>query len=68
MKLKTLDDVMICPCCQSQNCYEYNTDEIEFNENGNGHYYVDCYCVDCKKNFRLCVNFDYFITQSYIRN
>lgn len=68
MKTKTLADVMICPHCKSENCYEHSTDEIEFNSNGIGHYFVDCHCVECQKDFRLCTYFNYSITEAYTRS
>lgn len=64
---KTLYDVMICPHCNSTDCYDYNTDEIEFTADGNGHYYVDCHCKGCGKCFRLYIDFEYSITKAYAR-
>lgn len=64
---KSIDDVMICPYCGSEDCYEYCTDEIGFDSDGTGHYYVDCHCTDCNKNFRLCTEFEYSVTKSHIR-
>ena len=64
---KTLYDVMICPHCNSVSCYDYNTDEIEFTADGNGQYYVDCYCTECRKDFRLYIEFEYSITKAYTR-
>lgn len=63
---KTIDDVMICPNCQSKNCYEYSTDEIEFSYDSTGHYFTDCHCKDCNDNFRLYTEFTYNITKSHI--
>lgn len=65
MENKTIDDVMICPNCKSDNCYEYSTDEIEFSGDGTGHYFVDCHCSNCKKDFRLRMFFKYTITDSW---
>lgn len=56
---------MICPNCQSKNCYEYNTDEIEFSYDGTGHYFTDCHCKDCNDDFRLYTEFTYNITKSH---
>lgn len=65
MENKTIGDVMICPYCKSDNCYHYNTDEIEFSDEGIGHYFIDCHCRDCKKGFRLKTFFKYTIIESY---
>lgn len=64
---KDIYDVMLCPHCDSDNCYEYSTDEIEFDVNGIGHYCVDCHCNKCGKNFRLYTEFEYSITKVYTR-
>lgn len=63
----TFNEVLICPNCKSDNCYELGTDEIEFDTDGTGHYYADCYCSDCKKYFRLYTNFEYSITKAHTR-
>ncbi len=63
----TISDVMICPECKSDNTYEYDTDEIEFNWDGTGHYCVYCQCKECGKRFKLCMNFNYLVTESYTR-
>ena len=60
-------DVMRCPDCDSDDCYEYGTDEITFDINGHGHYYVDCHCRKCGKNFRLYTEFEYSVTKAYAR-
>lgn len=65
--MKTIDDVMICPDCKSDNCYSYDTDEVEFSYDGTGHYYVNCQCRECKNTFRLYAKFKYEITDSYTR-
>ena len=65
--MKTLDDVMICPECNGDDCYKYSTDETEFGIDGKGHYYIDCHCNRCGKNFRLCTEFEYSITKAYTR-
>lgn len=62
--MTTIDEVMICPKCNSNNTSEYSIDEIEFNSDGTGHYYVDCSCQDCGNHFRLYTNFKYDITSS----
>ena len=64
---KTIDDVMICPKCKSDNTYGYSTDEIEFEGNGEGHYDVDCCCINCDTRFRLCMSFKYTVTDVYVR-
>lgn len=67
MDNKTIDDVMICPNCNSDDTYSYSTDEIEFSYDGTGHYFVDCKCNKCNNNFRLYMRFNYNITQAYTR-
>lgn len=64
--VRNIYDVMSCPECGNNNCYMYSTDEIEFESNGKGHYYVNCRCKDCSKNFRLHTQFEYNITEAYI--
>lgn len=64
---KSIDDVMLCPFCNNDNCYEYSTDELAFETDCTGHYYVDCHCNECGKDFRLCTEFEYFVTKSYTR-
>lgn len=65
MDKTTLDDVMICPNCNSDDTYSYSTDEIEFDSDGTGHYYVDCTCRACKHNFRLYTTFKYEIIRAH---
>lgn len=62
---KSIDGVMICPYCHSEDCYEYSTDEFGLGSDGTGHYYVYCHCQKCGKDFRLCTEFEYFVTKSY---
>ena len=62
---KTIEDVMICPLCKSENCYEYSRDEVEFAFD-NSHCIVDCHCSDCNNDFRLSFNFEYNITKHSI--
>ena len=57
-------DVMKCPHCNSENCYSYDIDDIEFDADNNGHYYVDCHCKDCDKGFRLYMQFTYVVTSA----
>lgn len=63
----SISDVMHCPNCNSDYCYEYSTDEICFDANGSGHYYIDCHCKNCGKNFRLYAEFKYSVTKAYTR-
>ena len=65
---KSIDDVMICPYCGSDDCYEYSTDELGFDSDGTGHYYVDCHCKKCNDGFRLCTEFEYSVTKSHTRS
>jgi hypothetical protein len=62
---KSIDDVMICPYCSSEDCYEYCTDEIALDSDGTGHYYVDCHCNKCGDDFRLYTEFEYSVTKSW---
>lgn len=60
---KHIDETEIkCPRCGEERAYAYGTDEIEFNYDGTGHYYVDCHCRDCDKGFRAYFQFEYEIT------
>lgn len=63
----SLYDVMICPNCGSNNCYEYEPHIIEFGANGNGHYSMHCTCNECLHNFRLYTEFEYSIEKSYTK-
>lgn len=65
--MKTIDDVMICPKCGSDNCYLYNEDEVEFSYDGTGHYNIDCRCEECNNYFRLYTKFKYEVIDSYTR-
>ena len=67
MKKRTLDDVMICPYCGSDNCYDFGEDEICFENDNKGHYSVDCHCINCNKDFRLVMNFEYNVTKAQVR-
>lgn len=60
-------DFMICPHCGGDDVVIYGTDEIEFDNNNTGHYYVDCFCKDCQKYFRLYLEFNYTITKGWTR-
>ncbi len=62
--MKTINDVMICPHCGSDDCYMYNTDECNFDEDNTGKYIIDCSCKTCNKYFRLYTNFTYEITSA----
>ena len=65
---KSIDDVMICPYCGSEDCYEYCTDEICLDSDCTGHYYVDCHCNKCNDAFRLYTYFEYSVTKSRTNN
>ena len=65
---KDIYDFMICPDCNSDDCYRYDIDEVEFETGGVGHYHVDCHCRNCKNVFRLYVGFKYTIAKAYTRN
>jgi len=51
-----------CKYCNSDDTYIWDTDEIEFDCDGTGHYYVDCHCNSCNKDFRALFDFKYQIT------
>lgn len=63
---KSIEDVMICPNCGSENCYCYSVDELDFSY-GKGYHATDCHCKECSKDFRLCFEFKYNITKSWVR-
>lgn len=63
--ITSINDAMLCPKCDSCDCYEYNTDLIEFGPVGIGYYHVECHCRECGKDFLLCTEFNYSITKSY---
>lgn len=68
MKNKTIEDILICPHCGSDNCFDYCTDEVDFSTGaGPAHYYVDCHCNNCYKDFRLCFEFEYNVTKHWVR-
>lgn len=65
-----MDDAIVdvqCPRCDSFDTNIYSTDEIEFYPDGTGHYYADMICRDCRHAFRMCYNFTYQITKSWVR-
>ena len=62
---KSIADIMSCPYCRSDNTYIYNTDEVDFDYNNIGHYYFDCHCDNCIRNFRKHIEFKYEITKDY---
>lgn len=64
----TIDDAMICPYCGEKDVYFYCTDEIELCGDGTGHYYADCHCTKCDRDFRLYTHFEYGITKYYTNN
>lgn len=68
MKNKTIEDILVCPECGAE-AYEYNIDEISFTTSTlfPAHYFVDCSCPKCKKDFRLCFEFEYNITKHWVR-
>lgn len=50
-----------CDYCGAKACYTYNDDEIEFEKNGRGHYFVDCHCRKCDTDFRKTFYFKYHL-------
>lgn len=67
MDKTNINDFIKCPHCGSDNTNLTNTDEIDFNYDGTGHFYFDCYCKDCQKYFRTYIEFDYIITKAWTR-
>lgn len=65
---KSFSDVLVCPSCGGEDCYPYNDDETEFSDDATGHYYADCHCTSCGKNFRLCIEFEYTVTKHWTRD
>ena len=63
---KTIDE-FICPKCGSNDCYSYETDEIDFSSDGTGDYYVYCHCRNCDRGFKQCYEFKYEITKEWSR-
>jgi len=61
---KNIQNIMICPDCDSSNCYKYDIDEIDFFENGTGRYYFTCSCRNCGNVFRVYMDFEYTITKA----
>jgi len=59
----TVDDVLICPKCGSD-AEIYDTDEIEFQNDNYGHYYVYCSCKICG-SFKTYIKFKYQIVDVY---
>lgn len=61
---ETIDDVLICPMCNCTDCYEHGGADIEFKENGIGHYRFNCFCYICNKHFVFSMEFKYSITKT----
>lgn len=62
MENKTIEDIMVCPKCGSNDCYEFGVDEVDFNST-NPHYSIDCHCKNCNIDFRLRMTFSYQIKE-----
>lgn len=69
MKNKTIEDILICPYCGSDNCFCYDHDEVEFGKGGllDEHVIMNCDCKDCHKNFQVGFQFEYNITKHWVR-
>lgn len=65
--MSVIGDVTICPYCNNENCPIIDTDEIEFEDNGTGHYFIDSYCPECEAYFRIYTHFKYEITEFHVR-
>ena len=57
--IDSLNDFEVCPKCGSDNVSVHNTDEIEFDYRGKGFYRFDCFCGDCKHEFRAMMYFKF---------
>lgn len=65
---KSVNDVMICPYCNSNNCTTdisrpSNVDAELFSDN-TGNYSVKCYCRNCDNTFDLNLKFRYELTSA----
>ena len=66
MNEKTICECEIsCPYCGKERGYTVSTDEIEFCDDGTGHYFADVYCPDCGKGHRKYWRFKYEITERW---
>lgn len=64
--MNSIEDYMICDKC-GENMQEYSTDEIDFGNDNDGHYIVDCWCPNCKNSKRAYIHFRYEITDFHYR-
>ena len=60
---KSIYDVIKCPYCGSDDFYIFGTDEIEFEDDGSGHYRPECTCEDCHKSYRTYIKFNYEVKE-----
>lgn len=65
--MKTLKDVLVCPNCNSTNCYQWDSELVELNNNGVGFFTNYSTCRDCHEQFKFQVKFSYEITSVKIR-
>ncbi len=61
--MKNIYDIMVCPKCGSDNVYQYDHDEIDFDIDNTGHYKFFCRCKDCETDFVKNMYFKYEITE-----
>jgi transcriptional regulator NrdR family protein len=61
-----LDDVN-CPKCGSNNTRSYDTDDLEFGNDGTGYLIRDHECKDCGKHFRVDNKFKYELVEQHVR-
>ena len=61
--MKNIYDIMVCPKCGSDNTYQYDVDEINFDVDNTGHYKIFCQCQDCGATFVKNIYFKYEITE-----
>lgn len=63
---KSLEDIIKCPQCGSEECYQFDVDEIEF-ASDLSHSVLYYHCQDCDKSFRVFFKFRYEITDYTIK-
>lgn len=69
MKETTISEVdILCPYCGKERATVIDTDEIEFNPDGTGHYYADVSCFNCGRTHRKYWHFKYEITREATRS
>lgn len=60
----TITDIE-CPLCGSMDTHISYVNECEFEYNGKGHYYIDCFCNHCMNYFAKFYKFKYVLTEEW---